>query len=73
MSASALISRFCKRGHPRTLETTFERKSYQNGKLYIVRECRLCHSMRNIKNAGHGDKTGRKNNSKWVRFLEAHQ
>jgi hypothetical protein len=40
---------FCKRGHPRTKETTFERKVKIKGKLYIVRECRICHAMRNNK------------------------
>ncbi len=41
-----LVIGTCKRGHPRTKETTFERKARVNGKLYIVRECRICHAMR---------------------------
>jgi hypothetical protein len=60
------ILRYCKRGHPRTEETTFERKVRTSGKLYIVRECRICHSMRNSPHA-----TGRKNDSKWLRFIES--
>jgi hypothetical protein len=69
-----MIVATCKRGHPRTKETTFERPVTirKNGREYnyIVRECRICHAMRNVRNAGH-DKTGRKNNSKWLRFMEA--
>jgi hypothetical protein len=65
-----LILGFCKRGHPRTKQTTFERKVHINGKDYIARECRICHSLRNVRNAGR-DKTGRKNNSKWLRFMES--
>lgn len=41
-----LIVGTCKRGHPRTKETTFERRARVNGKTYIVRECRVCHAMR---------------------------
>lgn len=67
---SPMLYRYCKRGHLRTKESTFERKSVQGGKEYIVRECRICHAMRNSR---HADKTGRKNNSKWVRFQEANQ
>jgi hypothetical protein len=41
----------CKRGHPRSKETTFERKvtiRRPTGweRSYIVRECRICHAMR---------------------------
>ena len=43
---SRMYNRYCKRGHLRTEETTFPRKSRKNGKLYIVRECRVCHAMR---------------------------
>jgi hypothetical protein len=37
----------CKRGHLKTEASTFPRKVWRRGRLYIVRECRQCHSMRN--------------------------
>ena len=43
------IIRYCKRGHLRTPETTFERKVRVKGKLYLVRDCRVCHAERNNK------------------------
>ena len=63
-----LIVRFCKRGHPRTLETTFERKVTINGKVYISRECRICHAERSNrqKRKPWSVKNG---TSKWKRFL----
>jgi hypothetical protein len=61
---SPLIVATCKRGHPRTFQTTFERKAKIAGKLYIVRECRICHSERNNRR-----KYARNSTSKWKRFL----
>ena len=57
---------FCKRGHPKTRETTFERTVTVNGKLYIVRECRICHSERNSNRAPFGRPAS---TSKWKRYL----
>lgn len=58
--------RFCKRGHPLTKETTFERKARQGDKTYIGRECRICHSMKNGRSANPTPK------SKWSRYLAEH-
>jgi hypothetical protein len=60
---------FCKHGHPRTKETTFERKvtkRTESGweRSYIVRECRICHSQRNTKAKIYHTST-----SKWKRFM----
>jgi len=41
-----MIFGYCKRGHPKTRETTFERKVRSKGREYLVRECRVCHAMR---------------------------
>jgi hypothetical protein len=62
-----LIARYCKRGHPRTMETTFERKVCikKNGREYhyIARECRVCHAMRYNKTAASWRKF--QSRSKW--------
>ena len=62
---SPLIIGYCKRGHPRNLRTTFERRVQTKGKTYIVRECRICHALRNTKPMN-PDAPRR---SKWKRFL----
>lgn len=64
---SPMYKRHCIRGHLRTEETTFPRKYRKNGKLYIVRECRVCHSMRNTR----PPKIAPTKTSKWKRFVEA--
>lgn len=63
-----LIIGRCKRGHPRTFETTFERKSKCNGKVYIVRECRICHAERSNQQK-RKPWSVRNSTSKWKRFL----
>jgi hypothetical protein len=63
MKVCPMILRYCKRGHLRTKETTFERKCHGNGKSYIVRECRICHAMRT--NQAAKPWTRLQSNSKW--------
>jgi cytochrome c5 len=63
---SPMYNRYCKRGHLRTEETTFPRKVKKGGKLYIVRECRACHSIRNTP----PPKIAPNKNTKWKRIAE---
>lgn len=62
------ILRYCKRGHLRTEATTFPKKVRVGGKDYIVRACRVCHSMQN--NKAPSWSKGR-SNSKWRRWEAA--
>jgi hypothetical protein len=66
---------FCKRGHPRTKETTFERRVVSRNKAtgwertYLARECRICHSLRNVERE-RKPWSVKNSTSKWKRFLE---
>lgn len=69
-----MILRYCKRGHLRTMETTFERNVVvrKNGREYhyVARECRICHSIRNSR----PPKICHNSRSKWLAAkLEANQ
>ena len=66
-----MYNRYCKRGHLRTEETTFPRKVRSNGKTYIVRECRVCHAMR--ENYTTRPWTKFQSNSKWSDIRGGHQ
>jgi hypothetical protein len=66
---SVPCARYCKRGHLRTSESTFERKVKRGDKIYLVRECRVCHSIRETyrKRKSWG---GKNSTSKWMRWQE---